>query len=395
MKKRIVSIELLRMLAMMMVVMLHYLGKGNLLENITGEISLNGYIAWGLESLSIMAVNVYMLISGYFLVESGFKPARLAELICQVLFYTILVPVVLGCLGIIQLKDFTIYHILLNVLPVQMNQYWFITAYVIMYLFSPVLSAAAKAMKREQLKYTIFALLLFFSVSKTVLPVELAIDNKGNDCVWFLCVFLVAAYIRLYGIPFLAGTGADAEALQESGQYPKEPGIKVQQTKEAKVQRLQARGILSYLICCLGIFCLTFAVRAVYMKTGSLDHFIKIGFDYNHVLNLLGAIGLFYGFLHWKLPQEGLFARVILKAAPYSLGVYLLHEQLQIRNLWPHWLGASMEGNPVIFVARCILSVLLVYVIGTLADAGRAGLFKVCKKIFAGVFSKKSFRIGR
>ena len=91
MKKRIVSIELLRMLAMMMVVMLHYLDKGNVLPALTDEMGLNGYVAWGLESLSIVAVNVYMLISGYFLVESGFKPGRLVELLCHfILFWCLL-----------------------------------------------------------------------------------------------------------------------------------------------------------------------------------------------------------------------------------------------------------------------------------------------------------------
>jgi len=362
MKKRIVSIELLRILAMMMVVMLHYLGKGSLLQELTGELTLNGYIAWVLESLSVVAVNVYMLISGYFLVESGFKMSRLVELLCQVLFYTVFVPVILGGLGIISLKDFTIYNILLNLLPIQMNQYWFVTAYVIMYLFSPVLSAAAKSMKKEQLKYTILGLLLFFSVSKTILPVELAIDNNGYDGLWFLCVFLAAAYIRLYGIPFFT---------------------------EGEKTRLRARGFLCYLLSCFGILVLSLVVRAVYLRTGSLDHFIQMGYDYNHLLNLLGAIGLFYGFLHWKLPQEGIFATVVLKAAPYSFGVYLVHEQLQIRYLWPHWLGVTLEGNPVVFVVRCLISVILIYILGTLIDMVRAGVFRMIRRTSA-LWSKKN-----
>lgn len=351
MKKRVVSIELLRMLAMMMVVMLHYLDKGNVLPALTGEMGLNGYVAWGLESLSIVAVNVYMLISGYFLVESGFKPGRLVELLCQVLFYTILVPVVLFAVGILEPGYFNVYHILRDILPVQMEQYWFITAYVIMYLFSPVLRIAAKAMKQEQLKGTVIALLLFFSVSKTILPVELAIDKAGNDGIWFLCVFLVAAYVRLYGIPFFEG------------------------------KRAVFRGLLCYLVGCVGIFCLTFAVRMVYLKTGSLDHFIKIGFDYNHLLNLFAAVGLFYGFLHLKISSEGYFAKVIYALAPYSLGVYLLHEQIEVRYLWPQWIGASFKGNVVLMVCRCLLSVLLIYAVGTAVDAIRAYIFGVIRKI--------------
>ena len=202
MKKRMANIELLRIVSMMMVVMLHYLGKGNLLPATTGAMGLKGYVAWGMESLCIVAVNVYMLISGYFLVESGFKLHRVIELWCQVLFYTILVPLVLIALGILPASIFNIYHILQTILPVQMEHYWFITAYIIMYLLSPVLSVAAKNMSKEQLKGTIMGLLLFFAVSKSVLPVELTIDNKGYDGLWFICVYLVAAYMRLYGISF-------------------------------------------------------------------------------------------------------------------------------------------------------------------------------------------------
>lgn len=356
MKKRVVSIELLRMLAMMMVVMLHYLDKGDILPALTGEIGVAGYTAWAMESLSIVAVNVYMLISGYFLVESGFKSKRLVELICQVLFYTVLIPVVLTALGVIHLRDFSLYNVLLNILPVQMNQYWFITAYVIMYLFSPVLSSAVKSMKREQLEKTILGLLLFFSLSKSLLPVELAIDNRGNDCIWFLCVFLVAAYIRLYGIRF----------------FTEKNGFK--------------RGLLVYLAGCAGIFCLTFAVRIVYLKTGSLDHFIGIGFDYNHVLNLLAAVGLFYTFLHLKLSSEGILAKVIYGAAPYSLGVYLFHEQLQIRYLWPKWLGAEyLAGsmNPIMVAAGSILAVLALYIAGTFVDACRGCLFRTATALLS------------
>lgn len=344
MKKRVVSIELLRILAMMMVVMLHYLGKGKLLPALTGEMPLNGYVAWGMESLSIVAVNVYMLISGYFLTNSQFKWGRLAELLCQTLFYSILVTVVLAAAGIISVDGLTVNRLLEMIFPVQMKHYWFITAYVIMYLFSPILSTAVRHMEQKQLRNTIIGLLLFFGVSKSVLPVELTVDNYGYDGLWFMCVFLLAAYIRLYGISFFA--------------------------------KGRGRAFLCYLAGCAGIFAVTFLVRAFYLKTGSLDHFVQTAFDYNHVLNLYAAVCLFYTFLNMQLSTEGKLAKVVYAAAPYSLGVYLLHEQLEVRYLWPHWLGATLEGSVPVFVLRCILAVAVVYVAGTLVDALRSVLFR-------------------
>lgn len=344
MKKRIVSIELLRIIAMLMVVMLHYLGKGDLLPSLTGELTLNGYVAWCMEALCIVAVNVYMLISGYFLINSRFKVSRLVELVCQVLFYSILVEAILLATGIVSVDVLTINRILELVFPLQMEQYWFITAYIIMFLFSPILGTAVHHMEQKQLRNTIIALLVFFSLSKSLLPVQLAIDNKGYDAIWFICVYLVAAYIRLYGIPWLDKKGT--------------------------------RGWICYAIGVLGILLVTFLVRAIYLKTGSLDHFISTAFHYNHILNLLAAVGLFYAFVHIKISTEGKPAKVVYKLAPYSLGVYLLHEQIDVRYLWPHWLGASADGNVLLMILRCLGAVLIVYVVGTLVDVLRSVLFR-------------------
>ncbi len=349
MKKRMVNMELLRILAMLMVVLLHYLSKGGLLTSLTGEFTAGAYVAWLLEAFAIVAVNVYMLISGYFLVESGFKPGRLAELVCQVLFYSLLVPPVLICLGILEPKQLTVYQLLQYLFPNQMLHYWFITAYVIMYLFVPVLAAGAKQMSRKQFRRTVILLLLFFSVSKSVLPVQLEADNLGYDALWFMCVFLVAAYMRLYGIPFL-----------QKGR----------------------RAAFCYVGSCLLIFGLTMGLRLIYLKTGHLGNFIHAPYDYNHILTLFAAISLFYAFYNWKLSGETVIHKVILKVAPYTLGVYLLHEHVELRTLWPKWLGATVERSPWMLVLHAAGSVFLVFVIGILVDMVRGRLFQMVKKGF-------------
>ena len=82
---RMANLELLRCVAMMMVVVLHYLGKGNLLADLTDP-HLTGaeLAAWFLECFCIVAVNVYMFISGFFLCASSFKVSRLVQLWLQV-----------------------------------------------------------------------------------------------------------------------------------------------------------------------------------------------------------------------------------------------------------------------------------------------------------------------
>ena len=65
-KHNLVGIELLRIIAMMMVVGLHYLNFGGILWS---EAVMNRRIAWGIEAFLFVAVNCYVLISGYFLVK--------------------------------------------------------------------------------------------------------------------------------------------------------------------------------------------------------------------------------------------------------------------------------------------------------------------------------------
>ena len=68
--KRNPNIELLRIISMMMVLVLHCLSWGGALDYRSG---IQLYVYWWLEALAIVAVDIFVLISGYFLVESKFK----------------------------------------------------------------------------------------------------------------------------------------------------------------------------------------------------------------------------------------------------------------------------------------------------------------------------------
>ncbi|MBQ8822334.1 MAG: acyltransferase family protein [Lachnospiraceae bacterium] len=355
MKKRIVSVELLRIISMMMVVMLHYLSKGELLKSLIGEVDINGYIAWGLESFCIVAVNVYMLISGYFLVESKFRPGRLVELICQVLFYAVGVTIVLILAGMLSPGALDIYQLIQYVFPIQMEHYWFASAYVGMYLFAPILAAGVKNMEKRQLQFTIGLLLLFYSVMKTIAPVQLTLDEKGYDAIWFMCVFLVAAYIRLYGIPVFDSV---------------------------------RKGMVFYVVFVVFIFGWSMVLRWICLSTGLIKGVVQGAYHYNHVLNLLAAMALFCGFIHWNIPQEGRAAKFICKIAPYTFGVYLLHEHIEIRWLWPVWCGADVAESPLMMVVRALVSVVLVFVVGILVDMLRGMIFGLVRKYWGKLFGK-------
>ena len=91
---------------MLMIVCLHYFGKGGLLGKPSDpELTAAGYTIWFLEALCLSAVNLYVLISGYFGggTYSLQRPFRIWK---QVFFYIEQYPFP-NTVGIVWIKEAT------------------------------------------------------------------------------------------------------------------------------------------------------------------------------------------------------------------------------------------------------------------------------------------------
>lgn len=336
------NLEELRCLAMMMVVVLHFLGKGNLLGDVTAaDMSATGVVAWVLEAFCIVAVNVYMLISGYFLCESDFKLNRLLSLYLQIWMYSVGVGLVAVWSGIAPAEEINTHYFLSLIFPVSMGHYWFMTAYVFLYLLLPVLGMAVKNMSKKRLNLVLILLLGVFCVLKSVLPFRLEQDGQGYDVLWYVCVFLVAAYIRKFGLGII-----------------KKP----------------LNCVLLYVGGCILALAELFVLRYVYLQSGSLGLIMKVSFEYNHLFVLMAAVGLFGLFLHSK--GNGVPGNVAAKLGPYVLGVYLLHENIGVRYGWQKWFGADgIESVPQLLLWT-LIAVVCVFVTGVIVEWIRSSLMK-------------------
>ncbi len=356
--KRLASIELLRIIAMMMVVMLHYFGKAELLPMQSTSMDIYGYIVWLLYAFCIVAVNVYVLISGYFMVESQFRVSKVTELVLQVMFYTLIGTIIALSTGLVSMEDIGIYDLCLQIFPVQMQQYWFISSYIVLYMLTPVLAAGVKALSQKQLKTVIIMMLIMYCFSKSIFPVEVTLGNRGYDISWFICLFLIAAYIRLYGIKWL--------------ERPR-------------------NAILLYFGAVIMIYAESIVLGILYEKTGKFVSLMGSSYHYNNIFTLLAALGLFMFFLNIKIP-EGKIARVVCSISPYALGVYLMHEQIYFRELWVDWLKAGTATTPITFVLMAFGSVLLVFIVGIVVDFIRSKLFKLIRYVGRKLIGSKKTR---
>ncbi|MCM1038418.1 MAG: acyltransferase [Ruminococcus sp.] len=349
--KRQANFELLRILAMLMIITLHYLVKGNVAVPYTESQSVVNCTAWLVEAFCIVAVNCYVLLSGYFLVESAWRPGRVVSLLGQILFYSLLIPVVMILFGMISPDELGFYDWLGFILPIETEHYWFATAYLFMYLLAPVLAVGVKKMEKKTLQTVIVILLLLVSVGKSVCPVPLVTDRYGYDYGWFLCLFLIAAYLRLYG---------------------------------CRLWRSKRDSLLLYIGMCLCIFGVSAVAGLLADKAEAFSYYADMPYTYNHIFCLLGAIGLFGLFSQIKI-REGKAAALIRYLSPYTFGVYLLHEHILIRYEWTGWLQIEKVRGSFWFLPHMLLCVAIVYALGTLVDFVRVYLFrKINVLLFSG-----------
>ena len=86
------SFDLLKIISMCMVVMLHLTEKGQFIN----ETSLVGVSAWLLYAFSTVAVNCFVLITGYYMHEKKFSFYRVLNIWTEVVFYSALTFFICG-----------------------------------------------------------------------------------------------------------------------------------------------------------------------------------------------------------------------------------------------------------------------------------------------------------
>lgn len=349
--------ELLRLISMVMVTTLHALGKSDLLPTFVKSFSANGWVAWILEVLSIGAVNIFMLISGYFLVNSEFKIRRLIELICQTVLYSAIPFLIFLIAGRLEPGERDIYHMLNSFLPVHMDTYWFITAYVVVYMLSPVITKGLKAISQKQLITVITALLIYECIFKSLLPFRLTADTKGNSFLWYLIVFLIGAYFRLYGFKLINSV---------------------------------LKGLIVYFGGSVLILGGLFAIGRIVAATDRLGGLQEVFLEYNHIFTIIAAIGIFAAFLHMK-PMNETVGKVICFISPMALGVYLFQESPVLRYEWQKWFGlpGAYDSPLPLFIIKILAAVLGMFIMGIIVDLVRRVLFELIYMLIDKIKARK------
>ena len=183
------ALEIPRIIAMIFIVFSHYAvhGVGNL-EGICTEGSFNYYL---LKNATLnVGTDTFILIFGFFCINSIFSGKKVAKLWISVWSWSlILYPIAVG-LG----RGFHGADLEKVLMPVIFNEYWFFTAYTVLFLFTPFINRGLKALSRRDFGRLLALMLVLWSA----LPMIEGTVLYGANLLQLLMVYSIGAYMRLY-----------------------------------------------------------------------------------------------------------------------------------------------------------------------------------------------------
>lgn len=184
------NIELLRIIAMFFIVAGHFISQSG---NVVYSFCINDYVLVFLGSGARIAVNVFLIVSAWYLVDSKFSVDRIVKLYIQVITYSLPITFIMLFLNRenASIKDFA-----RGFLPFLGRGLWFASAYITLLLFKPFLDKILN-WSRKELGWFVGLLFVFISAVSTLPDAQ---AGYVIDSVWFLVVYLFIGYIKKYDL---------------------------------------------------------------------------------------------------------------------------------------------------------------------------------------------------
>lgn len=318
--KRQSNFELLRIICMLFIIAHHLSWHSNIPNNIS---NFNLYFHRSLIILGKIAVNLFVLISGYFMINSKFSFKKVLKLILETTFYSLIIYSLLCIFG---LKTFNIKMFIDQVLSIYSQQYWFMSYFIILYILSPFLNKVLKQCSIKEFVVLLSVLLIFqldiFGIKSNVSLSLLA---------WFITLYITAAFLRLH--------------FDDKGK--------------------------------VGYAWLAFFISLTIIVISTIV-FEKNYCGENNILSFIFSIATFYIFKYIEIKHS----KIINLIASTTLGVYLIHDNNIINKLiWNKWLNIPYHITTDYYWLFCICVILLVFTISCLIDLIRILIDKLCTQL--------------
>ena len=326
------SFELLRIIAAFMVVICHFATFGDFRFGFEAtKPSVSQFWWYFIEAGGYIGVNCFVLISGYFLsasTHSKIRAPHLFKLLGQTLFYSVAIFAAACALG---LQEFKINWIIRACFPISNKIWWYATAYVVLYLLHPYLNRLIHTMNRRAYQNLIAILVLI----RSVIPLITRETFPTEDFLWFATLYLIAGYIRLYGL---------------------NPKLTAR------------RSFLLFVVFGLMRYAAAIAMVHISFRIPTTLGRALLMYEPNSLFTLLTSVFLFAAFEKAQIKSS----RSINTIASASFGVYLLHIGVQlVYPYWPRIFRSFEYQNTAAIIPYSIFAAGVVFVICAIVDLAR------------------------
>lgn len=190
------SFELLRLILMCFIIIHHIVFIGVGLKDITNSnvdtiLREKDFLFFCIiNCFCIPAVNIFVLISGYFEIKSRIK--KTVSLLISMIFYTIAftVPYLLFT------GDY--FHALTSLSVLSHSPYWFLIDYLFLMLFTPLLNMMFMTSNKKNIHFFIIGLLVISTYFGFVWGHPA--NSNGYTLLQFIMLYCIGRYIRVYEI---------------------------------------------------------------------------------------------------------------------------------------------------------------------------------------------------
>jgi surface polysaccharide O-acyltransferase-like enzyme len=336
-KQRLSNIELLRNISMLLVMVFHITHALSLSKNVSCNNDLASIINSIAGSISIICVNVFILISGYFGIKFSIK--GIFKLVFQVAFLSLFVYAIFCLLGLANFSLIRIWHCTFGMF----SMYWFVWAYLLLYIISPILNAFVEQAQKKDFGLFLLMYYLFTLYVYLTLKVD-PVFSKGFHTISFIGLYLLARYVYI-----------------NKPRWSKLPW---------------STDIMIYLVC----VCLTIILKYFMNIIGVGGDFIseKMG-NYASPTTIIGSLFFFLAFTKFKF-----HSRFINWCAISCFAAYILHQQFDAKFYYNVLFQHLYNIVPLsLFWPSAILVVLVIFMICILIDKIRIVVYNELLKIFS------------
>ena len=337
------SVELLRIVSMLFIVISHASFHGGFPKDGSSFQINDLFLDW--FTLGNLGVDIFVMITGYYMCEKELKIQRILKLLSQVWFYSLLSLL----FGIVIKYKFTIKTVISFLFPTIFSTWWFFTAYFVIMILSPFINTFIDSIDRNKHKICISVMLTMW----VVIPTFTNQKMFESEIPQFLMFYLIGAFLK------------------------KHPDNIFKNKKIRMCVTIISFGLLF--------------MSSVVFRTLE-DYFSFFGgksilFYYRHSLLIVGAsVGLFTMAIY----RQPFFSSLINKIASCTFGVYLIHESPIVRSwLWLDIFHNYEYYNSGTLVVRLLLCAAIVFAVCSLIEIIRQKLFgKITLNIIAYIYEK-------